>query len=168
MPLLYGALPPRPTVEAARLRAVAAKAAFVQAGDLSQPYALMAETLMASREAAQAGDAPVFASLLPEALAYAQGVAPRLNIRPKGVLARSAITLTEEPVSAIDNIAPLAVPSLSALDAPNDEGSRIALTWTLSPSDRLLQGVVAGALGPPSAEYRGWRPWLQHLSQDGC
>ena len=132
----------------------AAKAAFVQAGDLNQPYALMAETLMASREAAQAGDAPVFASLLPEALAYAQGVAPRLNI-VEGVLARSAITLTEEPVRAIDNIAPLAVPSLIVLDAPNDEGSRIALTWTLSPSDRLLQGVVTeaiGAIGPTSAE----------------
>ncbi|MYF92074.1 MAG: T9SS type A sorting domain-containing protein [Gemmatimonadetes bacterium] len=132
----------------------AAKAAFVQATDLNQPYALMAETLMASREAAQAGDAPVFASLLPEALAYAQGVAPRLNI-VEGVLARSAITLTEEPVRAIDNIAPLAVPSLIVLDAPNDEGSRIALTWTLSPSDRLLQGVVAeaiGAIGPTSAE----------------
>ena len=131
-----------------------AKAAFVQATDLNQPYALMAETLMASREAAQAGDAPVFASLLPEALAYAQGVAPRLNI-VEGVLARSAITLTEEPVRAIDNIAPLAVPSLIVLDAPNDEGSRIALTWTLSPSDRLLQGVVAeaiGAIGPTAAE----------------
>ena len=148
----------------------AAKAAFVQATDLNQPYALMAETLMASREAAQAGDAPVFASLLPEALAYAQGVAPRLNI-VEGVLARSAITLTEEPVRAIDNIAPLAVPSLIVLDAPNDEGSRIALTWTLSPSDRLLQGVVAeaiGAIGPTSAESVAGVPWLQHLSQDGC
>ena len=128
-----------------------AKAAFVQAGDLNQPYALMAETLMASREAAQAGDAPVFASLLPEALAYAQGVAPRLNVA-EGTLARSAITITEEPVRAIDNIAPLAVPSLSVLDVPDDEGSRIALTWTLSPSDRLLQGIVAGAIGPTAAE----------------
>ncbi len=134
-----------------RSSAVTAKAVFAQAGDLNQPYALMAETLMASREAAQAGDAPVFASLLPEALAYAQGVAPRLNV-VEGVLARSAITITEEPVRAIDDIAPLAVPSLSVLDVPNDEGSRIALTWTLSPSDRLLQGIVAGAIGPTAAE----------------
>ena len=59
-----------------------AKAAFVGANQ----YELMAETLMASREAAQAGDVPVFASLLPEALAYAQGVTPRLNI-VEGVLA---------------------------------------------------------------------------------
>ena len=123
-----------------------AKAAFVGANQ----YELMAETLMASREAAQAGDVP-FASLLPEALAYARGVTPRLNI-VEGVLAYSAITVTEEPVRAIDDIAPLAVPSLSVLDAPNDAGSRILLTWTLSPSDRLLQGIVAGAIGPTVAE----------------
>ena len=128
-----------------------AKAAFVSAGDMNQPYELMAETLMASREAAQAGDAPVFASLLPEALAYAQGVTPRLNI-VEGVLTHSEITVTEEAVRAIDDIAPLAVPSLSVLDAPNDAGSRIALTWTLSPSDRLLQGVIAGVIGPVASE----------------
>ena len=127
-----------------------AKAVFVNAE--AQPYELMAETLLASKEAAQAGDAPMFASLLPEAFAYAQGVAPKLNI-VEGVLAHSTITITEEPVRAIDNIAPLAVPSLSVLDAPNDEGSRILLTWALSPSDRLLQDVVAGAIGPvPSSE----------------
>ena len=124
-----------------------AKAVFVSG---NQPYALMAETLMASREAAQAGDAPVFASLLPEALAYAQGVAPRLNL-VAGVQS-SARTRTEGPVRAIDDIAPLAVPSLSVLDAPNDAGSRILLTWTLSPSDKLLQGVIAGAIGPTALE----------------
>ena len=129
----------------------AAKAAFVRAENLNQPYELMAETLMASREAAQAGDAPVFASLLPEALAFAQGVAPKLN-SVEGVLESSAITITEEPVRAIDNIAPEAVPSLSVLDAPNDAGSRIVLTWALSPSDRLLQGVVAEAIGPTATE----------------
>ena len=130
---------------------VAAKAAFVSAENLNQPYELMAETLMASREAAQAGDAPVFAALLPEALAYAQGVTPRLQ-SVEGVVQQSAITVTEEPARAIDDLAPLAVPSLSVLDAPSDEGGRIVLTWTLSPSDRLLQGVVAGAVGPAAAE----------------
>ena len=128
---------------------VTAKAAFVSAEN--QPYAQMAETLMASMEAAQAGDAPVFASLLPEALAYAQGVAPKLQ-QVEGVLQQSEITVTDEPVRAIDNIAPEAVPALSALDAPNDEGSRIVLTWTLSPSDQVLQGVVAGAVGPAAVE----------------
>ena len=126
----------------------AAKAVFIS-GD--NPYELMAETMTASREAAQAGNGPVFASLLPEALAYAQGVAPKLNL-VGGVAASSALLMTEEPVRAIDDIAPLAVPSLSALDAPNDAGSRIALTWTLSPSDQLLQGVIAGAIGPTALE----------------
>ena len=128
----------------------AAKAVFVSAENLNQSYEQMAETLMASREAAQVGDAPVFAALLPEALAYAQGAAPRLNL-VAGVLS-SAITVTEESARAIDDIAPLAVPSLSVLDAPNDQGSRIVLTWTLSPSDQVLQEVVAGAIGPLGAD----------------
>ena len=128
---------------------ITAKAAFVRAGDLSQPYEQMAATLLASREVAQAGDAPVFAMLLPEALAFAEGVVPKLNLVVSG-LERSPLTVTEEPVRAIDNIAPAAVPFLSALDAPNDEGSRIALTWTRSPSDRLVRGV-AGAVGPAAS-----------------
>ena len=48
-----------------------------------------------------------------------------------------------------------AVPSLRVLDAPNDAGSRIALTWALSPSDQALQGVVAGVVGPAAAESVG-------------
>ena len=148
---------------------VAAKAAFVRAENLNQPYEQMAETLMASREAAQAGDAPVFASLLPEALAYAQGAAPRLQ-SVEGVPRQSAITVTEEPARAIDDIAPLAVPSLSVLDAPNDEGGRIGLTWVLSPSDRLLQGVVAGAVGPAAAEpvvgVHGYSIYRRAASED--
>ena len=146
----------------------AAKAAFVRAADVNQPYELMAETLLASREAAQAGDAPVFASLLPEALAFAQGVAPKLR-QVEGIQ-HSAITVTEEPVRAIDNIAPEAVPSLRVLDAPNDEGSRIVLTWTLSPSDRLLQGVVAGAIGPATTEpvvgVRGYGIYRRAAGED--
>ena len=129
----------------------AAKAVLASADGLNQSYELMAETLMASRAAAQAGDGPVFAALLPEAFAYAQGVSPKLNLVSGGVLS-SAITITEEAVQAIDDIAPLAVPSLSVVDAPNDAGSRIVLTWTLSPSDQLLQGVVMGAIGPAAVE----------------
>ena len=125
----------------------AAKAVFVSADN---PYELMAETMMASQEAAQVGNGPVFASLLPEALAYARGVAPKMNII--GSVISSAVTMTEEAVGATDDIAPLAVPSLNVLDAPNDQGGRIALTWTLSPSDQLLQGVIAGAIGPTALE----------------
>ena len=126
----------------------AAKAVFVSADN---PYELMAETMMASKEAAQAGG-PVFASLLPEALAYATGAAPKLNLIGSVSVISSAITMTEEAVRATDDIAPLAVPSLNVLDAPNDQGGRIALTWTLSPSDQLLQGVIAGAIGPTALE----------------
>ena len=129
----------------------AAKAAFVRADAVNLAYEQMAETLLASREAAQAGDAPVFAALLPEALAFAEGVAPKFNLVAAGT-ERSALTITEEAVRAIDNIAPVAVPTLQVLDAPGDAGGRIALTWALSPSDQLLQGVVAGALGPAAAQ----------------
>ena len=127
------------------------KAVFAHGENVNQPYELMAETLMASREAAQAGDGPVFATLLPEAVAFAQGVVPNLK-SIEGASLISAITMTEEAVRPIDNIPPLAVPSLSALDAPNDEGSRIEITWALSPSDRVLQDVVAGATGPTSVQ----------------
>ncbi len=136
-----------------------AKAVFVEADDLTVPYAQMAETLTASRAAAQAGEGPVMASLLPDALAYAEGVAPKLNV-VGGVLS-SSITWTAEAVGAIDDIAPLAVPSLRVLDAPDDTGGRLALTWALSPSDQLVQGVVAGAIGPapvaPIVGVHGYR-----------
>ena len=130
---------------------VTAKAAFVNAENLNQPYEQMAETLMASIDAAQASDALVFASLLPEALAYAQGVAPKLK-SVEGVFQQSEITVSANSVRATDDIAPLAVPSLTALDAPNDQGGRVALTWELSPSDLVLQDVVAGAIGPAPFE----------------
>ena len=55
------------------------KAVFAGAEDVNQPYELMAETLKASKEAARVGDGPVFATLLPEALAFAQGVVPNLK-----------------------------------------------------------------------------------------
>ncbi len=126
----------------------AAKAVFVEADDVTQPYTQMAATLQASRNAAQGG--PVLASLLPEELAYARGVAPKLNV--VGSVLSSSITWTAEAVRATDDIAPLAVSALQVLDAPDDQGGRIALTWTLSPSDQVLQGVVAGALGPAPVE----------------
>ena len=147
----------------------AAKAAFVRADAVNLAYEQMAETLLASREAAQAGDAPVFAALLPEALAFAEGVAPKFNLVAAGT-ERSALTITEEAVRAIDNIAPVAVPTLQVLDAPGDAGGRIALTWALSPSDQLLQGVVAGALGPaaasPVAGVHGYGIYRQAAGSD--
>ncbi len=144
----------------------AAKAVFVEADDLTAPYAQMAATLQASRAAAQEG--PVLASLLPEALAYARGVAPKLNV-VSSVLS-SSITWTAEAVRATDDIAPLAVSALQVLDAPDDQGGRIALTWTLSPSDQVLQGVVAGALGPAPVEpvvgVHGYRIYRRAVGEE--
>ena len=81
-----------------------------------------------------------------------------------GANARASLPFSIEVV-----LPPLeAVPSLSVLDAPNDEGSRIVLTWTLSPSDRLLQGVVAGAVGPaePVVGVYGYNIYRRAAGED--
>ena len=124
------------------------KEAFTSADAIASPYELMAQTMMESREVAAIDvDAPVFAELLPEALAFVeQGVVPRMKSVEGSVLS-SAITQTLEPIRAIDNIAPDAVPFLRASDTPGDAGSSISLTWTKSPSDQLLPRS-AGAVGP--------------------
>jgi hypothetical protein len=125
-----------------------AKEAFASAEAIASPYELMARTLMESRDvAAIDADAPAFAELLPDALSFVeQGVVPRLKSVDGSVLT-SAITQTTEPVRAIDNIAPDAVPFIRAIDTPNDAGSSISLVWTKSPSDQLLPRS-AGAVGP--------------------
>ena len=130
---------------------ISGKAVFVQGENMNQSYELMAQTLLESREAAQAGNGPVFATLLPQALAFAQGAVPKLK-GVEGVLQQSEMTITEERVGATDDIAPLAVPSLLVVDRPNDEGNHIHLTWTLSPSDQLLHDVLAGAIGPADVQ----------------
>ena len=124
------------------------KEAFTSAEAIASPYELMAQTMMESKEvAAIDADAPAFAELLPEALAFVeQGVVPRLKSVEGNVLS-SAITQTLEPIRAIDNIAPDAVPFLRASDTPGDAGSSVSLTWTKSPSDQLLPRS-AGAVGP--------------------
>ena len=130
---------------------ISGKAVFVQGENMNQSYELMAQTLLESKEAAQAGNGPVFATLLPQALAFAQGAVPKLK-GVEGVLQQSEMTITEERVGATDDIAPLAVPSLLVVDRPNDEGNHIHLTWTLSPSDQLLHDVLAGAIGPADVQ----------------
>jgi hypothetical protein len=123
------------------------KAALVSV-EAVNPYELMAQTMTKSQQVAQAADAPVFATLLPEALAFAQqGVAPRLKSVEAGIV-RSAIVQTAEPVRAIDNIAPAAVPYVRALDTPSDAGSSITLTWTKSEDDRLLARSASNAVSP--------------------
>jgi len=105
----------------------------------------MAHTMQQSRDQV-AVEGPVFATLLPEALAFAKnGVAPRFNLFGSE-MARSSITETKEAVRSIDNIAPSAVPFLRVLDTPADEGNSITLTWTKSESDRMLARSASNAV----------------------
>jgi len=120
----------------------AAKAVSVEA---ISAYEAMARTMQQSRDQV-AVEGPVFATLLPEALAFAEnGVAPRFNLFGSE-MARSSITETKEAVRAIDNIAPTAVPFLRVLDTPADEGNSITLTWTKSESDRMLARSASNAV----------------------
>lgn len=111
------------------------------------PYEVMAQTMTQSKQLAQQSDVPVFATLLPEAMAFAQqGVAPRLKSVEESIV-RSSLTQTAEPVRAIDNIAPTAVPYVRALDTPSDAGSSITLKWTKSEDDRMLPRSASNAVG---------------------
>jgi hypothetical protein len=64
-----------------------------------------------------------------------------------GLVSLSPIVSTEEPVRAIDNIAPEAISYLRVMDTPNDAGSSVTVTWTRSESDRLLPRLAANAVG---------------------
>ena len=132
------------------------KQAFGVGQSVSNPYEMMAQTMAMSMEAAKpASDAPVFATLTPEALAFEEkGVAPLFKeVQNAAVL--SALVYSEGPVRAIDNLPPSAVPYLKVLDTPNDAGGSIRVTWTLSPDDRLLQTIVGNAVGGSIFEVAG-------------
>ena len=107
----------------------------------------MAETMQSSRDAAQLDlNAPVFASLTPEALAFDEtGVAPRFKV-VDGVM-QSILRGTVEPVRAIDNIAPQAVEFLQAIDTPNDFGGSVTVQWAKSADDQVLTIVNPQAVG---------------------
>jgi len=110
-------------------------------------YELMAETMQSSRDAAQLDlNAPVFASLTPEALAFDEtGVAPRFQV-VDGVML-SNLRGTVEPVRAIDNIAPQAVEFLQAIDTPNDFGGSVTVQWAKSADDQVFTIVNPQAVG---------------------
>jgi len=123
----------------------ASKIAFASAEAVGTPYELMASTMVESKKAAQPG--PAIATLTPEAFAYIeQGIAPRMK-SVDALVSLSPIVSTEEPVRAIDNIAPEAVSYLRVMDTPNDAGSSVTVTWTRSESDRLLPRLAANAVG---------------------
>jgi hypothetical protein len=103
--------------------------------------------MQSSRDAAQLDlNAPVFASLTPEALAFDEtGVAPRFKV-VDGVM-QSNLRGTVEPVRAIDNIAPQAVEFLQAIDTPNDFGGSVTVQWAKSADDQVFTIVNPQAVG---------------------
>lgn len=112
------------------------------------PYELMAETMVASKQAGLVDpDAPVIATLTPEALAYVEsGVALRLKGTDTEVRS-SELTPSAEAVAAVDNIAPDPITYLRVLDTPGDAGASIDVLWTKSASDRLVPRSASGAVG---------------------
>lgn len=112
------------------------------------PYELMAETMVASKQAVMVDpDAPVIATLTPQALAFAEsGTALRLKGTETEVRS-SDLTPSAEGVAAIDNIAPEPITYLRVMDTPGDAGASIDVLWTKSESDRLVPRSAAGAVG---------------------
>ena len=110
------------------------------------PYELMAEAMVASKQAVDP-DAPVIATLTPQALEFAEsGVALRLKGTETEVRS-SELTPSAEAVAAIDNIAPEPITYLRVMDTPGDAGASIDVLWTKSESDRLVPRSAAGAVG---------------------
>jgi hypothetical protein len=125
---------------------VVAKEAFSVSDKVSSPYELMAQTLQNSRQLAKVDvDAPVFATLAPEALAFVEtGIVPRL--KTGGSVDRSRKTISN-PARAVDNIAPAPVAFLKALDTQSDLGGSISLQWSKSVDDQILTQSVPNAIG---------------------
>ena len=123
------------------------KRAFTVMQVISEPYELMAETMMRSREAARSVDptGPVFATLTPEALAYGYGGdVPRFK---SAEMERSEIRRTVDAVAATDDLPPAPVPFLRVLDTPGDGGSSITVQWSRSVDDRMITMSVPRAVG---------------------
>ena len=115
---------------------------------VASAYELMGQAMVASKKAGMVDpDAPVFAALTPEALAYAEsGVAPRLK-GTEGDIQSSELTPSAEAVAAIDDIPPEPITYLRVLDTPGDAGASIDVVWAKSGSDRLISRSASGAIG---------------------
>jgi hypothetical protein len=132
---------------AAERGGLSSKEAFDAADAVSTPYELMAQTMLQSKEVAQLDpNAPVFATLTPEALAFdANGVIPRLKTVDDVLLSNLRSSATA--VRAIDDIAPAPIQSLLAEDTQGDIGGSITVRWTQSADDRMLTTTVPNAIG---------------------
>jgi len=123
-----------------------AKQAFSAAAGIANPYEQMASMMMKSKEAAlHVPGTPVFAKLTPEALEFeSKGVVTRMKAVDN--MDRSHLTRSNA-TRAVDNIAPVAVPFVRALDTPADKGGSITVSWAKSADDRLLTSSAAQAVG---------------------
>ena len=114
---------------------------------LSNPYEVMAQTMAKSRESAvqpKVSDGPLFATLTPEAVAFAtKGIAPLMKAVDNVYLSER---VRSEAVRAIDNIPPGAIPYMKVLDTPGDAGGSIT----------VYLGEVSG------------RPHGDHFGRTGC
>ncbi len=132
---------------------VMSKQAFTSAEEMVGPYELMGQTMVESRRLAQLEpNTPLIATLTPEARTFITGggIVPRMR-EGGAVVQSSAPVYLDEPVRAIDNIAPEAVSSLQAVDTPDDEGGSITISWTKSVSDFMMTRTLPTAVGPSTA-----------------
>ena len=73
--------------------------------------------------------------------------------------AQSDIT-TSEPVGSIDNIPPLPVADIKAIDTPDDDGGSITLTWELSDDDAVSFSPFGNTFVPQGG-VQGYRIYRQ-------
>ncbi len=132
---------------------VMSKQAFTSAEEMVGPYELMGQTMVESRRLAQLEpNTPLIATLTPEARTFITGggIVPRMR-NVGAVVQSSAPVYLDEPVRAIDNIAPEAVSSLQVVDTPDDAGGSITISWTKSVSDFMMTRTLPTAVGPNTA-----------------
>ena len=114
----------------------------------ANPYELMAQTMVNSKEAAAPqvfSDGTLLATLTPEALAFgAKGIVPLLKSVSNVYLSEMVFSVVAR---AVDNIPPGAIPYLRALDTPADAGGSITVSWAKSPDDRIVTSSVGEAVG---------------------
>ncbi len=99
----------------------------------------------------------IFAPVNPDVSALMGGASVPANIRTAGHatagdLLLSARTVTEEPVAAVDNIAPAAV-----TDASGDGAGGVVLRWTASANDGMVGSIPYRGYSVPILGVKGYR-----------
>lgn len=96
----------------------------------------------------------VFAPVNPDLSALIGSAAVPSNIRTShaGSILSSLRTVTEEPVAAVDNIAPAAV-----TDASGDGAGGVVLSWTASASDNVVGSIPYRGYNIPIMGVKGYK-----------